>query len=130
MKQGSSEAIINSASNRDWIFYLNRLYCNITPTKGVPFGIAVNELESGDSTTRHSHEAVELFLVTKGQVKVIIDEIIHVLNEGDSCFVPTMIEHNLINASLCHIAEFVCIWWPQEPQKANKSIDILTCDTA
>lgn len=78
---------------------------------GVEEGMHYHSDDPGSCSPRSSEE---IYVVTKGEIELIIDDERHVLREGDGAYAPSGVPHGVVNSS-DQPAELVLIFGPPQP---------------
>lgn len=61
--------------------------------------IACIEQNGGGPLEKHTHPYDHLFIVVKGQIKILLDDKTVVVDQNDSCLVKGSIPHNVWNSA-------------------------------
>lgn len=89
---------------------LRRLY----PWSGVVdplWGGAIASVRPNESTTLHSHDEHETFLVLSGHAEIAVDHEVEEISQGDLIYLPPNSEHTVKNMSTDGTFDFLTIYW-------------------
>lgn len=90
------------------------LFRRLCPWKGViepPWGSAWCTVAPGTSTTKHSHDEKETFLILSGTGEMSVNGENQTVSKGDIVYLPPFSEHTIKNISQAEELEVLCIWW-------------------
>lgn len=76
-------------------FFARKLYDNIGEISDV--SVAYIDKNGGGPTENHTHDHNHLFIVTEGEVKIILNEDIKILKKNESFLVKGNIPHSVWN---------------------------------
>lgn len=99
-----------STSTYEYGCDLRRLF----PWKGVvepSWGCCIASVRPGESTTPHSHDELETFLVLSGSGQMCIEEETAQMQEGDFVVIEKNKMHRFYNASATEALVFLSIFW-------------------
>ncbi len=69
----------------------------------------------GSSTTPHSHDEEETFIVVRGLGRMSVDGRERDVATGDAIYLEPFSAHTIANRSASEPLEFLCIWWGGAP---------------
>lgn len=75
------------------------------------WGAAIASIRPGDSTSPHSHNEFETFIIIRGSGRMTIESETETVNLGDAIFIPKNTHHFLENTSDSESLDFVTIFW-------------------
>ena len=89
-----------------------RIYEMIGPPEVEAMSLALVEVASGDGSPKHIHKKLtEIYIVTKGQMKLVVDAEESTLNPGDAALIKPGQVHQLFNEG----KETLEFWVPTAP---------------
>jgi mannose-6-phosphate isomerase-like protein (cupin superfamily) len=100
----------DAASKYEYGCDLRRLY----PWAGVAdplWGSAIASVRPHESTTLHSHDEHETFLILSGDGEIAVDDEVEKISRGDVIYLPPNSEHTVRNLSGEHRLDFLTIFW-------------------
>ena len=115
-----------SSSNYEYGCDLRRLF----PWKGVvepSWGGCIASVRPGESTTPHSHDELETFLVLSGSGHMSIEDETALMQEGDVVLIEKNRMHRFANASITEPLVFLSIFW-DSPEARQRLRGVLETD--
>jgi mannose-6-phosphate isomerase-like protein (cupin superfamily) len=121
----------DARSNYEYGCDLRRLY----PWQGVAdplWGSAIASVRPGESTTAHSHDEHETFLILKGHGRIGVDGETSEISEGDVIYLPPNSHHVVENLSQEERLDFLTIFWgsPEANERMIQLAEELTARRA
>src|SRR5207237_4604947 len=103
---------------------LRRLY----PWEGVSgplWGSAIASVRPNESTTAHSHDEEETFLILSGHGEITVDGEVREISQGDVIYLPRFSHHQVKNLSGEQRLDFLTIFWgsPEANERMMTLVD-------
>lgn len=110
---------------------LRRLY----PWAGVTdplWGSAIASVRPNESTTPHSHDEHETFLILSGRGEITVDGEVQAIAQGDVIYLPPNSHHMVTNLSGESRLDFLTIFWgsPEANERMVAMVDALRAGNA
>jgi mannose-6-phosphate isomerase-like protein (cupin superfamily) len=110
---------------------LRRLY----PWAGVTdplWGSAIASVRPSESTTPHSHDEHETFLILSGRGEISVDDEVQQISRGDVIYLPPNSHHTVRNLSAEDRLDFLTIFWgsPEANERMMAMVDQLRTGNA
>jgi oxalate decarboxylase/phosphoglucose isomerase-like protein (cupin superfamily) len=110
---------------------LRRLY----PWAGVAdplWGSAIASVRPNESTTPHSHDEHETFLILSGSGEITVDGEVQAISRGDVIYLPPNSHHTVKNLSEDGRLDFLTIFWgsPEANERMMAMVDELRAGIA
>lgn len=110
-------------SNYEYGCDLRRLY----PWKDVAdplWGSAIASVRPSESTTPHSHDEEETFIILSGHGTITIDGVSEAVEKGDVIYLPRNSYHTIQNGSDTERLDFITIYWgsPEANQRMAEMV--------